>query len=229
MIEDKKVLGLIVARGGSKGFPKKNLARVAGSPIMEYTVREAQQSEYLDRLVISTECADILRLAVELGCEAPFVRPSNLATDKTSTVEVAIHAISELSDFEILTILQPTSPLRLAADIDKTIEALVYNNASSAVTVTEVVDHPYLTFSKNSRGALNAIVDTTGLSLRRQDLPLTYKLNGAVYSIRIADLLIQKALILDDTQGVVIPRSRSLDIDTQDDLIEVERALAAAL
>ena len=228
MIEGNRVLGLIVARGGSKAFPKKNLAHVAGTPVMEYTVREAQKSQYLDSLVISTDCADILRLAVGLGCDAPFVRPRNLATDKTATVEVAIHAISELPDFEILTILQPTSPLRLAADIDKTIEALVYNNASSAVTVTEVVDHPYLTYSKNSQGTLNSIVDTRGVSLRRQDLPVAYKLNGAVYSIRVADMLVHKTFILDDTQGVVMPRSRSLDIDTQDDLIELERVLGKA-
>ena len=228
MIEGNRVLGLVVARGGSKGFPKKNLAVVAGTPVMYLTVKEAQKSRYLDRLVVSTECADILRLAIELGCEAPFVRPDNLATDTTSTVDVAIHAISELPDFEILTILQPTSPLRLAADIDKTIEAMLYNDASSAVTVTEVVDHPYLTFSKNSQGTLNAMVDTTGLSLRRQDLPAAYKLNGAVYSIRVADMLVHKTFILDDTQGVVMPRSRSLDIDTQDDLIELERVLDKA-
>ena len=228
MIEDKKVLGLIVARGGSKGFPKKNLAVVAGTPLMQFTVVEAQKSKYFDRLVISTDCADILQLAVTLGCEAPFVRPANLAADKTPTVDVAIHAISELPDFEILTILQPTSPLRLAADIDKTIEALVYNNASSAVTVTEVVDHPYLTYSKNSQGTLNSIVDTRGVSLRRQDLPVAYKLNGAVYSVRVAKMLAHKSLILDDTQAVVMPRSRSLDIDIQDDLIELERALGKA-
>ena len=228
MIEGNRVLGLIVARGGSKAFPKKNLAHVAGTPVMEYTVREAQKSQYLDSLVISTDCADILRLAVGLGCDAPFVRPRNLATDKTATVEVAIHAVSKLSNFQILTILQPTSPLRLAVDIDKTIETMVYNKVSSAVTVTEVLDHPYLTYSKNSRGTLNSIVDTGGLSLRRQDLPAAYKLNGAVYSIRIADMLAQKKLILQDTQAVVMPRSRSLDIDTQDDLIELERALGNA-
>ncbi len=109
---------------------------------MHYTVREAQKSSYFDKLVISTDSSDISRVATELGCEAPFIRPSSLSTDKTSTVDVAIHAISEIPGFDILTILQPTSPLRLAEDIDKSIEALVNNNVSSAVTVTQVVDHP---------------------------------------------------------------------------------------
>ena len=102
---------------------------------------------------------------------------------------------------------------------------MVHNKVSSAVTVTKVVDHPYLTFSKDSRGTLNSIVDTRGVSLRRQDLPTAYKLNGAVYSIRVADMLAHKSLILEDTQAVVMPRSRSLDIDTPDDLAALEREM----
>ena len=225
MIEGNRVLGLIVARGGSVGFPNKNLAVVDGIPLMHYTVREAQKSSYLDKLVISTDSADISRVARELGCEAPFVRPDSLSTDESSTVDVAIHAISEIPGFDILTILQPTSPLRLAEDIDKSIEALVNNNVSSAVTVTQVVDHPYLTFSRDSRGTLHSIVDTRGVSLRRQDLPTAYKLNGAVYTIRVSNMLAHKSLILDDTQAVVMPRSRSLDIDTKDDLIALEHEI----
>lgn len=226
MIEGNRVLGLIVARGGSVGFPNKNLAVVDGIPIMHYTVREAQKSSYLDKLVISTDSSDISRVATELGCEAPFIRPGSLSTNKTSTVDVAIHAISEIPGFDILTILQPTSPLRLAEDIDKSIEALVNNNVSSAVTVTQVVDHPYLTFSRDSRGTLQSIVNTRGVSLRRQDLPMAYKLNGAVYTIRVSNMLAQKSLILDDTQAVVMPRSRSLDIDTKDDLIALEHEIS---
>ena len=84
MIEGNRVLGLIVARGGSVGFPNKNLAIVGGRPIMHYTVREAQKSSYLDKLVISTDSSDISRVATELGCEALFIRPSSLSTDKTS-------------------------------------------------------------------------------------------------------------------------------------------------
>ena len=226
MIEGKRVLGLIVARGGSIGFPNKNLALVDGTPVMHYTVREAKKSKYLDRLVISSDSVEIVRVAKELGCEAPFMRPGSLATDKTSTVDVAIHAISKIPNYDILTILQPTSPLRLAEDIDNSIEALVYKNVSSAVTVTQVVDHPYLTFSRDSRGTLKSIVDTKGVSLRRQDLPAAYKLNGAVYTIRVTNMLAQKSLILEDTQAVVMPRSRSLDIDTKDDLTALEREMS---
>lgn len=225
MIEGNRVLGLIVARRGSIGLPNKNLALLAGTPLMDYTVKEAHKSKYLDKLVISTDSDEIARLATELGCEAPFIRPGNLATDKSTTVDVAIHAVANIPDFEILSILQPTSPLRIAEDIDKSIEALVHNKVSSAVTVTKVVDHPYLTFSKDSRGTLNSIVDTRGVSLRRQDLPTAYKLNGAVYSIRVADMLAHKSLILEDTQAVVMPRSRSLDIDTPDDLAALEREM----
>ena len=141
MINGKSVLALIPARGGSKRLPKKNLKELAGKSLIEWTANSALEAKHVDRVVVSTDCSDIAREAKRLGVEVPFMRPSEIANDTASTESVILHAVKELPNeaCEIVVILQPTSPLRLASDIDQAIEKMVASEAEGVVSVLSLI------------------------------------------------------------------------------------------
>jgi len=228
MIEGLRVLGLIPARGGSKGLPRKNVLPLAGRPLIAWTVAAAQGSRYLDRVVLSSDDDEIMAAAGQAGCEVPFRRPADCATDQATTLDVARHAIGQLPGFDVLVVLQPTSPLRSAADIDATLERLAEHSAASAVSVTEPAKSPYWSYRMADDGRLQALLDGELAKKRRQDLPAAYVLNGAVYAARIDWLLAQGGFVGDDTVAHVMPAERSLDVDTALDLKLVELCLEEA-
>lgn len=128
MINGKKVLAIIPARGGSKGIPKKNIKPLNGKPLIAWTIEEAKKSVYIDKLIVSTDCEEILEVAKEFGAEVPFKRPAELAQDDTPSVELILHAIDYLSGYDYITLLQPTSPLRVVKDIDQCISKTIKGN-----------------------------------------------------------------------------------------------------
>ena len=132
MIEGLSVLGLIPARGGSKGVPRKNIRLVAGRPLLAWTIDAARASRYLDRLVLSTDDCEIGAVAIAAGCEVPFLRPPELARDDTPGIDPVLHALGQLPPFDIVVLLQPTSPLRLASDIDGCIERMLAARAPAS-------------------------------------------------------------------------------------------------
>lgn len=225
MIGGKKVLGLIPARGGSKGLPRKNVLPAAGKPLIAWTVKAALASKYLDRVILSSDDDEIMAAAEQAGCEVPFKRPEEFATDQATTLDVARHAVEQLPGFDILVVLQPTSPLRSAGDIDATLEQLITSEANSAVSVTEPAKSPYWSYQMNSKGRLVTLLDEDLAKKRRQDLPTAYVLNGAVYAARIDWLLEQGGFVGADTVAHVMPAERSLDVDTALDLKMVELCL----
>lgn len=220
MIDDKRVLGVITARGGSKGVPRKNLADFRGAPLLQWTIEAAQGCECLDRLILSSDDAEIIALAASLGCEAPFVRSPELATDAASSVDVVLDAAERVPGYDVVVLLQPTSPLRLAADIDGTARAMAAANAPGAVSVFETTHHPWLMFGVGDARTLEAVVERpAGSSSRRQDFPAVYQLNGAVYAVETAWLRRNRVFVRSgETVAFVMPGSRSLDIDTLEDL-----------
>ncbi|MDP3803015.1 cytidylyltransferase domain-containing protein [Brevundimonas sp.] len=220
MIDDKRVLGVITARGGSKGVPRKNLADFRGAPLLQWTIEAARECECLDRLILSSDDAEIIALAASLGCEAPFVRSPELASDDASSVDVVLDAAERVPGYDVVVLLQPTSPLRLAADIDGTVRALVDANAPGAVSVFETAHHPWLMFGVGDDRTLEAVVERpAGSSSRRQDCPAVYQLNGAVYAVETAWLRQNRVFVRSgETVAFVMPGSRSLDIDTLEDL-----------
>src|SRR5262245_25182815 len=119
MIDAKRVLGLITARGGSKGVPRKNVRPLGGKPLLAWTIEAARNAPVIDRLILSSDDAEIIEVARAWGCEVPFVRPPELATDTADSVEVVRHALSTLGeDYDYVVLLQPTSPLRTGEDIE---------------------------------------------------------------------------------------------------------------
>jgi N-acylneuraminate cytidylyltransferase len=217
MIRDKKVLGIIPARGGSKGVPRKNIRVVAGKPLIAWTIEEAKKSKFIDRLILSSNDAEIIAVAREWGCDVPFIRPSELSQDGTPGVEPVIHALMELPDYDYVVMLQPTSPLRSVGDIDGCIEKCINSNSNACVSVVEPDKSPYWMYFLDDRDKMTPFVETQEQFLRRQDLPKVYSLNGAVYVAEKNWLIQGRSFLTRETVGYEMPIERSLDIDTNID------------
>ena len=218
MINEKKILGVIPARGGSKGVPRKNCKYIGGKPLIAWTIEEAKKSRYLDRLILSSEDNEIIELAKSLGCEVPFIRPAELSRDDTPGVDPILHAINELTGYDIIVMLQPTSPLRIVKDIDGCIEKCFKANSNSCVTVTLSDKNPHWMYILSDDGSMRPFVSSDEQIVRRQDLPTVHVLNGAVYVAEVAWLKSSKSFLTDETVAYEMPPERSLDIDTELDL-----------
>ena len=221
MINNKTVLAIIPARGGSKGIPHKNIVPLAGKPLIAWTIDAAKKSIYIDRLILSSEDEDIIKVAKEYGCEAPFIRPKELAQDDTPGVDPVIHAINILPQkYDYIVLLQPTSPLRIAEDIDGCIDKCVNEGHPFCVSICEPDKSPYWMFTLGDNGELHKLLETK--AVRRQDLPATYALNGAVYVAQTDKLLKENSFITKETAGYLMPELRSADVDTEMDLMWCE-------
>lgn len=229
---DPFVLGVIPARGRSKGVPRKNLVRVGGQPLIAYTCEAARRSRALSRVVLSTDDEEIAEVGRQHGIEAPFRRPADLAQDDTPMLSVLQHAVRALDEggssrADIVVLLQPTSPLRRAEHIDEAVRLLGESGADSVVSVVEV-PHQYNPVSVLclEDGRLRPF--TAGPTItRRQDKPRVYARNGpAVLAVRPPVLLEQNSLYGADSRPLVMSLEDSLDIDSAWDLEVLEFLLA---
>lgn len=223
----KNTLAIIPARGASKGVVRKNIRLVAGLPLIAYTIKAAQASQNLTRVIVSTEDTEIADVSRSFGCEV-VQRPLELAADDTPTLPVVMHALKTLSDlgerYEYGAVLQPTSPMRTGADIDAALNILYASDADSVVSVYQVSDcHPSRMYRLVS-GQLVPYGDPTA-SMRRQDLPPVYHRNGAVYAFR-STLLDQGTLLGSRLLPYIMPEERSLNIDTEYDLMLADLIMA---
>jgi len=228
MYKSLKVLGVVVARGGSKGLPRKNILDLGGVPLIAWTVRAAQASNYLDRSVVSTDDPEIAAAAEAAGGDVPFLRASHLAGDETGIVSVLIDALDKVEDdYDLVVLLQATSPFRTGQDIDTTIEALADNQAESAITVTPLNKPPEYALTLEAGIWMTPWSEQPGWDAyqsRRQDLPPAYSPNGAVYATPVALLRERETLYARRTAVNVMPQERSIDIDTAFDL-QIARAI----
>jgi N-acylneuraminate cytidylyltransferase len=222
MINGKTVLGVIPARGGSKGVPRKNIRMAAGKPLIAWTIEEAHKSKYIDRLVLTSEDPEIMEVALRYGCDVPFQRPVELALDDTPGIAPVLHVLNELPGYIYLALLQPTSPLRAVEDIDGCIERCEETHVKTCVSVVKCQQHPYLMFSADRNFMLHCLVPEADNFNRRQDYPDFYLLNGAVYVAQAEWLQHSLTFISDETMGYEMPDERSLDIDTEEDLRRFE-------
>ena len=218
MITGQQVLGIIPARGASKGVPRKNIRIVGGRPLIAWTIDAARQSKYLDRVVVSTDDTEIAEVARGFGADVPFLRSAELAADDTPGIEPVLHAVDLLPDHDYIVLLQPTSPLRTAEDIDGCIELCVSSKAPAAASVCRVEKSPYWMYTLERDAKMRPLLDKTPLASCRQDLPPVYVLNGAVYVAGTRWLKNAREFVTADTAGYVMPCARSLDIDTELDL-----------
>ena len=216
------IIGLIPARGGSKGIPRKNLATLAGKPLIQYTFEAALGSKALDRVILSTEDEEIAELGNSLGIEVPFTRPKSLATDEASTRAVLRHALKWLEDHEghtpeVLVTLQPTSPLRRAYHIDEAIREFQERDVDSVVSVTPVSEHPYEVVGFANGEMFRPVKRPKGI-VRRQQYPPYFYINGAIYVTRSSLLLDQDSGYGKWVYGYEMDSQESIDIDTYLDL-----------
>ena len=216
------LLAIIPARGGSKGIPRKNIKVLAGKPLIGWTIDVAKQVKNIDRIVVSTEDAEIASIACQLGAEVPFLRPVNLSNDDTPSIAPVLHTLDRLVDYEWVMLLQPTSPLRSVTDIENLLAFCKKRDAPAAVSVCEVSQHPSWMYQRSSSGYLQPLVSEHPKIDNRQSLPSVYVLNGSIYLARTEWLRERQKFVSSDTLGYVMPPERSADIDTPLDWLWVE-------
>lgn len=225
------MLALIPARGGSKGIPRKNLASLGGRPLIAWTIDCARRARGVERVVVTTDCAEIAAAARAAGAEAPFLRPAALARDATPGIDPLLHALDWLAYHEnyrpgwVLN-LQPTSPLRAPADVEAACELAQKPGVTSVVSVTPSPAHPYWCKRIEGDGRLVDFHADAPDATRRQELPEAYLLNGAIYLARREALVRERSFYTERTFALVMPRERSVDVDTPFDLELAEWLLA---
>lgn len=217
------VLGVIPARGGSKGIPGKNLVLVAGKPLVAWTCEAALESDILTDVVVTSDDERIARAAREHGVENIVARPASLAADDTPMLPVLRHAVTEFEGWrgpvDVVVLLQPTSPLRRGAHIDAAVRLLQGSGADSVVSVVEVPHHftPASLMSLDS-GRLSPYGGGT-TAVRRQDKPVLYARNGpAVLAMRRGALTAFDSLYAGDCRPLIMRPEESIDVDTHWDL-----------
>lgn len=226
MFKNKKILALIPARGGSKGMPKKNIKSFCGKPLFAWTIEQAKASCYIDRCVVTTDNKKIASLAVKYGAHVPFLRPKNLAADKSAVIAAICHALGRLKAegefYDLILLLQPTSPLRLPKDIDKAIEELFFKNARAVVSVCEAEHHPYWANALPKNLSMRDFISPEIKNKNRQELPKFYRLNGAIYLAYYDYLAKNKGFLGPQTFAYIMDKERSVDIDCEMDFKTAE-------
>lgn len=215
------VLGVVTARGGSKGVPRKNIRPLGGKPLLAWTLEAAKGARRLTRCVVSTEDEEIALVARAHGGDAPFLRPAELATDAAKTLPVLVHALEavEKADgkrYDWVLTLQPTSPFRTSADIDAILDLAERENPKSAVSVVDASDrHPFKCRKADGKRLVDLFPGhAPAEGSPRQALPQVYRTNGALFLTR-RDVLLAGSLYGGDTAYYVMPPERSLDIDSE--------------
>ncbi len=223
MIDGEKILAIIPARGGSKGLPRKNVLPFAGKPLITWTIEAARHSQYLDHIILSSDDDEIINVAKLNNVDVPFVRPQNLASDTASGTDVVLHALQNCLGFDILVLLQPTSPLRRADDIDGAIKKMMVLKAQCCVSLSASGKSPYWAYEIDDNQHLAPVIPNLDSKAdNRQDLPVSYYLNGAVYVAYSKWFQINQDFKTKETIGYVMPRERSIDIDDKLDFIVAE-------
>jgi len=222
-----EIFGLIPARGGSKGIPRKNMVMLAGKPLIQYTFESALESSMLTRIILSTDDEEIAEFGKKF-VEVPFIRPKRLASDSTPMIQVVRHALGYLKSGEqyepdYIAILQPTSPLRKSHHIDEAIKLLMRKKADSVVSVC-VVPGQYNPFHvrKIVNGRLLPFLENAEEYTSRQKLPRVYTRNGVIYCFKRETLIKKNSLYGSYCCAYVMEREVSINIDSPTDLLLAE-------
>lgn len=222
-----RFLAVIPARGGSKRVPRKNLRLLAGKPLLSYTIDAAQQSRFIDKIIVSTDDKEIAELALSSGAEVPFLRPAELAQDHSSVISTLQHVVDNIERdgcvVHAIVLLQPTSPFRTAAHIDEAIALFETSGADTVTAVRESREHPYYSWTLDDK-RLVPFFSMKHQSMVRQELPCAMVENGAIYIIK-RSLLGSGKLYGENTVPYLMDNHSSLDIDTMEDLRWAEFSL----
>lgn len=235
MINGKKILAIIPARSGSKGLLGKNLKEICGKPLIAWTINQALESQYIDKVIVSTDSQQIAKSARTFGANVPFIRPKYLAEDTSKSIDVILHAIKFEADnggnYDFVVLLEPTSPLRDVSDIDGAIKKLSDNpKIKSIVGVAKTESsHPSFIFEMNG-DVIESAFNSSPNNLRRQDLRKDYYyLEGSIYVSDVKILMQQKSFYHTETGAWVVDRYKAIEIDELSDFIAAEALLKAKL
>lgn len=224
MSKKMEVLALIPARAGSQGVPKKNITPVGGKPMLAWSIEAAKASAPITRIIVSTDSDEIAKIGVTWGAEAPFLRPADISTSTATAMDALLHTLEWLQKNEgyqpeFVVLLQPTSPLRTATDIDAAWTILRNSNAKAILGVTPVRQFPEWLYYVNESGQVESYLDPgKTANKQRQQLPNLYCSNGAIYILETAAILATKSWFPEPTVAYIMPPERSIDIDTLFDL-----------
>jgi CMP-N,N'-diacetyllegionaminic acid synthase len=219
---NSRILALIPARGGSKGLPRKNIRLLGGKPLIAWTIEAAITSACFTKVVVSTDDAEIAGISTRYGAETPFQRPAELAGDQAKSIDVAIQAIQWFAErgkyFDLIALLQPTSPLRKACDIHNALTLFGQKKAGAVVSVCECEHSPLWMNTIGDDLSLSNFLASNALNQNRQSLQQYYRLNGAVYLADIQYLKENQGFFGPQTYAYIMPVERSVDIDSELDL-----------
>lgn len=226
MINNKKVISIILARGGSKRLPNKNILSFVGKPLISWTIEAAKQSQYVDRIILSTDSKEIAEVAKIYGVDVPFMRPKKYATDIASSESVVLHVLhwiqeNEGKQYDYVILLQPTSPLRTSRHIDEAVEKVLKNaNADTLVSVTLMKKNPYWLQKIDKEGFLHGVF--VKKEKKSEDL---YLPNGALFIAETKRFLKQQRFYTKKTIAYIMESEVSIDIDEEANFLVAETLL----
>jgi CMP-N,N'-diacetyllegionaminic acid synthase len=227
-LTNQRIVAIIPARGGSKGLPGKNIYPLNGKPLIAYSIEASLNSKYITKTVVSSEDNEILGISEKYGSEL-IKRPKEFATDSASSDVVIKDCLEQLekqgAEFDILILLQPTSPLRNSTDIDSAFEEFYKKDATALISVYEPEHTPFKSFKLNKDGFLEGLVDNNSPFMRRQDLPRAFMPNGAIYIIYVDEYKKSGSLFTNRTLPFVMSLDKSADVDNISDIARIEEIL----
>lgn len=219
MINNKKIIAVIPARGGSKRLPRKNILELSGKPLIAWAIEAAFKSKYIDEVMVSTDDIEIADIARKYKAVVPFLRPEEISNDKATTFDAVKHVINfykkELNNsFDFVLLLQPTSPLRSQIHIDEAIELLEKKNAETIISVCES-EHPLAWYNSLPHdNNMSSFVKNMMRKEKNLDLKKSYRINGAIYISNIKKLLQKKSFFISDRIfAYIMEKEASVDID----------------
>jgi CMP-N-acetylneuraminic acid synthetase len=226
------ILGITLARGGSKGVKKKNIRDLQGKPLIQYTIDEAIRSRYLGEYIVSTDSQEIANVAKSLGAEVPFLRPNDLASDTASSVSALQHAVSFMEDreskkYDYIVELMCTNPLKNSLDIDSCIDKIIQTDADSVIAVHELEDHHPARIKMIVEDKIQDFIPEPN-EARRQDLrPKAYIRSGSIYCMKRTYLMnLNLRYGGSNSRPYILPSERAVNVDTEIDFMICEQLMA---
>ena len=226
------ILGITLARGGSKGVKRKNIKDLLGKPLIQYTIEEALKSKYLDEYIVSTDDQEIANVAESLGAEVPFLRPDDLSTDQASSASALKHAVSfmekrESKKYDYIVELMCTNPLKLTLDIDNCIKKIIDTNADSVIAVHELEDHHPARIKMIIEDKIEDFIPEPN-EARRQDLrPKAYVRSGSIYCMKRSYLMeLNLRYGGHNSRPYILPVDRAVNVDTDIDFMVCEQLMS---
>lgn len=218
MFNDQPVIAIIPARSGSKGLPGKNIRLLKGKPLIAHSILQAQEAGIFDEIFVSTDSSEYAAIALQYGANVPFLRSNQLASDTASTWDCVKESLVQYKSlgkkYEIFVVLQPTSPLRAADDIINVLKQMLLDNADSVVSVCETDHSPLLCNTLPEDRSMRNFIRPEAAAKNRQELPTFYRINGAIYAVNTSYFLGAQTIYEGNSFAYVMPRERSIDIDT---------------